>query len=61
MGNECCTNLRDNELKDLLQPEDSESVFKKKFPFILYDIKDFMIKLNKIKGIQSVYCDTEII
>ena len=51
MGNECCTNLRDNELKDLSQPEDSVSVFKKKFPFILYDIKDFMIKLNKIKGI----------
>ena len=61
MGNDCCSGLRVRDLKDLSQPEDCEHTFKNKFPFILYDIKDFVNKLNTIKGTQSVFCDTEII
>lgn len=40
MGIECCSNLRDND-DDSQNFQNEADTFKKRFPFLIYDIKSF--------------------
>ena len=60
MGNSCCSNFRENDNKNIFFQNDIEN-FRKKFPIMTYDIGKFIYEINKIEGIKSNCCDSELI